>query len=149
MTPVAALWSRFLYKPVREAHIHFAALLLRASFGLFMLGGHGWAKLMGFSEQAAGFADPLGIGSVLSMSLAVFAEVFCSLGLIVGFLTRLAVIPPIVTMLVAVLVMHLSAPFARMEKGLLYLIPYLVIFMLGPGKYSVDAWLAGKLQPQE
>ena len=43
-------------------------LLHRVVFGGFMLVGHGWGKLMSFNEKAAGFPDPLGIGSSASMA---------------------------------------------------------------------------------
>ena len=60
-------------------------VVLRVTAGLTMLLGHGWGKLTGFSEMAATFPDPIGLGSRISLGLTVFAEVFCSIALIVGF----------------------------------------------------------------
>lgn len=120
-----------------------ALLLLRLTFGGAMLYGHGWGKLMRFfGEDPIKFADPFGIGVIPSLSLATFAEVFCAVLLMLGAFTRWATIPLIITMGVALFYVHIADPFGRQEKALLYLVAYLVLFLTGPGKYSVDAkWL--------
>src|SRR6476660_7934628 len=73
-----------------------------------------------------------------SLALAVFAEVFCSVFLLAGFATRLAVLPLIVTMLVAVLFIHAADPIGVKEPALHYLLVYAVLLFAGSGKYSVD-----------
>jgi putative oxidoreductase len=50
----------------------------------------------------------------------------------------LAVIPLIVTMLVAVFHIHASDPFTKQELGLFYLAGYVILFFTGSGKYSID-----------
>lgn len=112
-------------------------LLLRLAFGGLML-SHGWPKLMNFSDRMDRFSDPLGIGSTASLSLAVFAEVFCAGFLILGLLTRLSLIPLMITMAVAVFIVHANDPFSRQELGLLYLLAYAALFITGPGKFSID-----------
>jgi hypothetical protein len=57
-------------------------LILRVAFGSMML-VHGIPKLMGFSEMAGQFPDPLGMGSQLSLISAIGAEVGCSLLLLI------------------------------------------------------------------
>lgn len=113
-------------------------LILRVSVGLMMAFGHGWGKLAGFGERAAQFADPYGFSPTVSMALAVFAEFFCSLALALGFVTRAAVIPLMITMLTAVLIIHADDPWGRKEMALMYLIPFVTILIAGPGKYSLD-----------
>jgi putative oxidoreductase len=117
-------------------------LLLRVTFGLAMLLGHGWGKLISFSDKAGGFADPLGIGSRPSLILVVFAEVFCAALVTVGLLTRAALIPLIVTMAVAAFVIHGSHPWfgasPSKEMALLFLTAYAALLAAGPGKYSID-----------
>lgn len=112
-------------------------LVLRLAFGGLML-SHGWPKLMNFSDRMDRFSDPLGIGSTASLSLAVFAEVFCAGFLILGLLTRLSLIPLMITMAVAVFIVHANDPFSRQELGLLYLMAYAALFITGPGKFSLD-----------
>ena len=71
---------------------------------------HGVPKLVGFSNMADKFPDPLGMGSQLSLISAVGAEVGCALLLIVGLGTRLAAIPLAFTMFVALFMVHGSDP---------------------------------------
>jgi putative oxidoreductase len=111
-----------------------------------MLFGHGWKKLMNFSELSRVFPDPLGIGASQSLMLAVFAEVFCALAVVFGIATRLAAIPLVITMLVAALLVHSDDPWAKMELSIIYLVPFLTIVFTGPGKFSFDASYGGKLR---
>jgi putative oxidoreductase len=110
-------------------------LVLRVGMGVMMAFGHGWGKLAGFGESADKFADPYGLGSPVTLSLAVFA---CSLALALGLLTRAAVIPLIVTMLTAAFMIHADDPFGRKEMALMYLAPFVTILITGPGRYSLD-----------
>ena len=41
-------------------------------------------------------------------------------------------------MLVAVFIVHLGEPFKSFEKALLFLVGFVVIILVGPGKYSFD-----------
>ena len=77
-----------------------ALLLLRIFVGIMML-THGVAKIENFSALKANFPDPVGLGAGFSLLLITCAEVGCSLLVIVGLVTRLAVIPLIVGMCVA------------------------------------------------
>lgn len=126
--------------------ISLSLLFLRIVAGVFML-THGYGKfLMLFGDAPIRFADPLGVGPVVSLGLTVFAEVLCSLLLIAGLATRLSAIPLIVTMLVAALVVHAPDPFVRKELPLLYAAVYMVLLVAGSGKYAVDQWLAKYLK---
>ena len=117
-----------------------ASLLLRLSLGLLML-SHGIPKMMKLLNGNMEFGDPLGIGSPASLFLAVFAEVICSILIIIGFSTRLALIPLITTMVVAAFIVHKNDPLGTKELALIYLFGYFALFLLGSGKYSVDARL--------
>lgn len=112
--------------------------VLRVSVGLMMAFGHGWGKLSNFGALSAKFADPIGLGAGLSLTLTVFAEFFCSLAVVLGLATRAAVIPLMITMIVAVFVVHAGDPFGKQELGLMYLSAFFALFLTGPGKYSLD-----------
>lgn len=117
-----------------------ALLITRIAIAALML-THGLPKLvMLFSGEPVRFPGMFGLSPELSLSLAVFAEVFCSVLVLVGFGTRLAVIPLMVTMLVASLYVHAADPFARKEPAILYLVVYTLLLIAGSGKYSVDYW---------
>lgn len=116
-----------------------SALVLRVVLGLSMFYGHGLGKMtMLFGEGAIKFADPLGIGVVPSLALAVFAEVLCAFLVVGGLFTRYAVIPLIITMAVAVFVFHSGDPFGKIELPLIYLAGFVALFFSGPGKISLD-----------
>jgi len=115
-------------------------LILRLFLGVAMFWGHGlgkWTKLFGGGEIK--FADPFGIGEMSTLALTVFAEVVCALLLALGLFTRLALIPLIVTMSVAVFKVHIDDGFGGMEKALLYGVGFITLFLTGPGSYSLDA----------
>jgi len=110
--------------------LHFWLLINRIAVSAFML-THGLPKLYRFfGDGDIRFADPLGIGVLPSLASAVFAEVICSILIIIGFGTRLATIPLIITMAVAVFMVHAADPFQRMELGLMYLFAFMTILVL-------------------
>jgi putative oxidoreductase len=112
-------------------------LLLRVATGALLV-SHGIPKLLNFSERAGVFADPIGLGSELSLAMAIFAEVFCSLAVMLGFMTRVATVPVIFTMLVITLIVHADDPWSKKEFALLYAVPFLTILLTGPGRFSLD-----------
>jgi len=115
-----------------------ALLLVRVVAGAFML-THGIQKYhMLMAGGPIKFADPVGIGQAPSLVLAVFAELVCSALLIIGFATRLITVPLIITMFIAVFVVHNADGFEAQELGGLYLLIYVLLFITGSGKYSVD-----------
>ncbi len=113
-------------------------LILRTTAGLLLAFGHGWDKLTNFSAYSAEFADPFGVGASLSLGLTVFAEFFCALAVALGIFARIATLPLIIVFLTIILIIHGNDPWAKQEFGILYLIPFLVILLTGPGKYSLD-----------
>ncbi|MDR1004660.1 MAG: DoxX family protein [Prevotellaceae bacterium] len=115
-------------------------LLARIAFGLLFM-SHGIQKWMSFQDLSASFPDPLGVGHSLSLMLAIFGELACSLAFIGGILYRLAMIPMIFTMCMAYFVIHGSDPFAVKEMALVYLIIFVLMYLAGPGKYSIDHWI--------
>lgn len=124
---------------------HTGLFILRLVVGAFML-THGIQKwTMLFSASGAeGFPDPLGVGANASLALAVFAEVACSALIIIGLCTRIVVIPLIVTMFVAVFVVHAHDGFEKQELGGLYLTIYILLLITGSGKYSIDHFIHKK-----
>jgi putative oxidoreductase len=119
----------------------FATLVLRLGLGIIMLMAHGSDKLRHFSKYSSGFADPFHIGSVTSLSLDIFAEFFCSCLIILGLFTRLACIPLIIAMAVALFYAHHGDIFGMGERAGLFLAGYISLLFLGPGKVSVDGAL--------
>ncbi|MFO8147867.1 MAG: DoxX family protein [Bacteroidota bacterium] len=119
-------------------NVDLGLLIFRLAISALML-THGIPKLIKFfgSEEIV-FADPLGLGEITTFTLAVFAEFVCSVLVILGLGTRLAVLPLIGTMAVAALIVHVPDGFGRQELPLLYLSGWVLLFFTGAGKYSLD-----------
>ncbi len=118
-----------------------AMLLLRLGLGILMM-WHGYEKLISYGAKHNTFGAYFGMSSSMSMALVVFAEFFCSLFLIIGLFTRFATIPLIITMCVALFMFHNGHIFSDGgEKACLYLLGYITILLLGPGKISVDSMM--------
>ena len=106
-----------------------------------MLLGHGFPKLMEFSDKAAHFPDPLGVGHTTSLVLAILGEAVASAFIIVGLGTRLASVPFLITMLVAAFFVHAGDPFSDKEHALLFAAPAVALMLMGPGRFSLDAMI--------
>jgi putative oxidoreductase len=119
-------------------------LLLRVGAGGMLMLGHGWGKLAHYSDMSVRFSDPLGVGSGLSLALALSAEFFGSLLVILGLATRFAALPVLFTMLMAALVIHADDPWSKKELALIYAVPFVTLIFTGPGRFSVDAWFRAR-----
>lgn len=114
-------------------------LILRIGFAGMLL-THGIPKINLLFESPIKFADPIGVGETTTLILALIGEVVAPILILIGFKTKLATIPSIITMFVAVFVIHASDPIDVKEKAILYLVAFLVIFLTGAGKYSIDGY---------
>ena len=112
------------------------ALLRIGASGLMLT--HGIPKFQKLISGNLEFGDPLGIGSTPSLFLAIIGEFVCPLLVIIGFKTRWSAMPTVITMAVAAFIVHGADPFKDKEKALLFLILFITIILLGPGKYSID-----------
>lgn len=122
-----------------------AIFLLRLFVGGMML-THGWAKISAFSVLSHTFPDPLGVGSMMSLILILFAEVGCSLLLIFGLLTRLSTLPLIFGMSIAIWVTHGADPFSARELPIMYMGIYVVLLLTGGGRFSLDETIRYRLK---
>src|SRR5579875_2464856 len=123
---------------VSENTLTFALLVLRVGAGALILVRFGFNKLTHFAQYAHNFDDPFHIGKTTSLALVVFAEVFCSAFVILGLFTRLACIPLIIAMTVALFYAQHGHFFAEGERPGIYLICFIALLFTGPGKVSLD-----------
>lgn len=131
-------------------------LVLRVVISFLMIRYHGWGKLTGWADEKirlpnlfslAGaekefhtFPNYIGISSELSYVLVTWCETFGSMCLMAGLLTRLHSLGLFITMMVAWGFHHhmkLTGPGGG-EMPFAYAFCYLLIFLAGPGKYSLD-----------
>ena len=112
--------------------------ILRIVPSAIMLFVHGLPKLQNLLDGNFEFPNPLGVGSTPSLFLTVIGEFIAPILIIIGFKTRLAAIPAAITMFVAAFVVHGADPFGKKELALLYMLFFILVALLGPGKYSLD-----------
>jgi len=110
--------------------------VLRIGASALML-THGYGKLQ-MLINGAEFGNPIGIGATPSLFLTVLGEFVCPILIIIGLKTRLAAIPTAITMAVAAFIVHGADPFQKKEMALVYLLIFVVIAVLGPGKFGID-----------
>lgn len=119
-------------------------LAVRIIFGILLM-NHGIQKWSNFQELSATFPDPIGLGSPISLGLAIFGELICSIGFIIGFLYRITMIPMILTISVAFFVVHANDIFATKELAFIYLVVFTLMYIAGPGKFSIDQIIGNEL----
>ncbi len=136
------------------------ALILRVFLGVVFF-PHGMQKLLGwygglgFSETMNMFTTNMGIPALFAF-LAIMAEGLGSLGLLTGFLTRVAAFGITVNMIVAIKMVHWQNGFFMnwfgTQKGegfeyhLLVIAIGIALMIRGGGALSIDKALAGHLK---
>jgi putative oxidoreductase len=135
--------KRLFSTKVNSNAVNIWLLIARIAIGVIVL-THGLPKLDKLMAGNVQFRDPFGMGPTFSLALVVFAEVVCSVLLILGLAVRFAAIPLIITMLVAIFYAHAADPFAKKELPTILLLVFTGFLLLGPGRYSIDHLIAGK-----
>jgi putative oxidoreductase len=130
--------KKILQTKVNQDYLNFVILLLRITVAVFMI-THALPKM---DKLLAGgeiqFPDPIGVGPTVSLVLSLFAEFLCSILIGIGLGTRPASIPLIINMAVAAFIVQANDPLKGKELALLYLVFYIVLLIIGSGKFSVD-----------
>lgn len=127
-----------LNESIRQTLRPIGLLVLRVVAGATMIYGHGWGKFQKFISGDWSFADPIGLGEGVSLGLAAGAEFGAALLVVLGLATRVAVLPLVITMLVAALIVHAGDPFGDKELAIVYAAMFLSLFFTGPGRISLD-----------
>jgi len=145
MTPVVSfLFPDRVYGNRVSAFI----LVLRLFFGGLLM-WHGISKIADFDSLSTTFYDPLGIGSRMSLLLAIFAEVICAAGVMAGAFYRLALLPIIFSMCVIIFAVHRGDGFPAIELPLIFLVMFTLMFIAGAGRFSLDNIIVKQLDRRE
>lgn len=132
-------------------YINMARLFIRLFVGVMFM-QFGIRHLMNYSLLSESFPSVFGLSSATCLTLMIINELVCSLCIMVGFLTRLSVIPPIISMIAAEyyiihdLLTHLSLyGLESTDPGylpIMFIGIYLFILLAGPGKISLDYFIS-------
>jgi putative oxidoreductase len=146
-------WQR-LFRTSNDLTLTVARLMLALVFlGHGSQKMFGWFGGLGYSRTLEVFQDTMGIPPVLT-TLAMIAEVFGGLGLLVGLLTRIAASGVLVVMMVAPLANGLYVRFFMnwtgrnpgegFEYHLLAIALILVVLVHGAGALSLDRYISSR-----
>lgn len=123
-----------------NASFNIGMLVLRVFLGLILI-SHGYPKLVNFPTLKHKFMNFLSLGSTVSLTLIIFAELFCGFLLVIGMFTRLAAIPVIIGMGVVFFIASHANLFSEGERGGMYMAAAFLILLCGPGRISVDGMM--------
>lgn len=133
------------------AYSNLGRLFLRLFVGVMFI-QFGIRQLVNYSSVVGTFPSVLGMGSEATLIVMITIELVCSIMIIIGCLTRLAVIPPIVSMIIAenyiltsllpdvsVYSIHSTQPGFL---PIMFIGIYIFILIAGPGKISLDYFIS-------
>ena len=142
------MFYNFLFPQyLRGKGVSILLLFVRIFFGaLFLM--HGLDKMSNFNELSLTYPSVFGFGSYMTLMVAIFCEFACSIFLITGCVTRIVLIPMIISMAVAFFDIH-DGMMPEGELSLIYLIIFLGLFIAGPGRYSVDYLIDRRIQKEK
>ena len=131
------MFYNFLFpQQFRGKGVSLLLLLVRVVFGILFF-THGLDKMVNFNTLVQSYPSAFGFGSYMTLMVSIFCEFCCSLFLISGLLVRLMTIPMIIAMGVAFFDVH-DAMMPEGELALIYFIIFFILFLTGPGMYSID-----------
>lgn len=126
-------------------------LFIRLFVGVMML-QFGIRHLVNFNNLCHTFPTVLDMTPECSLIIMIVIELLCSLCTMVGFVTRLSVIPPIIAMIAAeYYILHDMVPYLpaygldSTDPGylpIMFIGIYMFILIAGPGKISLDYFIS-------
>lgn len=140
----------FFLRTTGYTYSNLSRLFIRLFVGVMFI-QFGIRQLVNFHAMVPEFPAVMGLSSEASLVIMIVIELVCSLCIMVGFLTRLAVIPALISMIIAVYyVLHISPDdsIAGMTDMLPGYLPvmfagiFMYLLLSGPGKISLDYFIS-------
>ncbi len=144
------LLKKIYIKTTGYSYTNMGRLFLRLFVGIMMM-QFGLRQWIYFDDGVTHFPHFLFLDSAYSLGLMIFIEIFCSLFIMAGFLTRLMTLPPFLSMCVAeYYILHdlVTQEIYMLNWWQIGYLPimflgiYFFIMLVGPGKISVDYFLS-------
>lgn len=149
----------WLYSPIVNlflrltgfTYTNLARLFMRLFVGVMLL-QFGIRHLVNYDEMCANFPTVMDMSPEMSLVLMIIIELLCSLLIMIGFLTRLSTLPPIVAMCAAeYYILHDMVPnlpvygLDSTDPGylpIMFIGIYIYMLIAGPGKISLDYFIS-------
>lgn len=150
MNRISDLLARLFLKCTGYTYSNLGRLFIRLFAGVMFL-QFGIRHLVNYHELSVSFPTVMGWSSPTCLTLMIIIELLCSLLIMAGFLTRISVIPPIISMVAAEwYILHDLLPATSMygidstQPGylpIMFIGIFLFIIIAGPGKISIDYFI--------
>lgn len=150
MRKLSDFLSYFFLKFTGYSYSNLGRLFIRLFVGVMFL-QFGIRHLVNYRLLVGDFPTMLGLSSAACLNLMILIELLCSIFIMIGFLTRLAVIPSIFSMIAAEWhIIHDLLPNTELygisstQPGylpIMFIGIFLFIIIAGPGKISVDYFI--------
>lgn len=147
MKNLETILYHFFTKTTGYSYINLGRLFLRLFVGVMFI-QFGIRQLVNYNDLSQTFPAVLGMSSSACLVMMITIELVCSLFIMVGFITRLSTLPPIVSMILAeYYILHDIVPHASIyglastQPGylpIMFIGIFLFFLIAGPGKISVD-----------
>lgn len=126
--------SRIYPSPIR---FNFFMLFFRIAISIELICVHGLKKIGVGTATAEIIPNPLSLPHYLNSGIAISANLFFPLLIIVGYKSRYASLPILAVTLTG-FVLHWNSPALVRDVPFVYSLAFLAILFLGPGEYSFD-----------
>lgn len=147
---LSRLIKRAYFKVTGYSYANMGRLFLRLFIGI-MLMQFGVRQIVHFDDLKEVFPTVIGMTSHATLIVMICIEIVCSTFIMFGFLTRLMIIPPFVSMILAeyyLLHDYVNEAAYLLDWQQLGYVPvmfmgiYFFLLLVGPGKISVDYFLS-------
>ncbi|MEO6549532.1 MAG: DoxX family protein [Ferruginibacter sp.] len=139
------LWSVTKVFPC-AVNFNISMLVFRIIISLELMVVHGLKKVGVGVASAEHVPNPLNLPDALNQAFATSANLFFPVLVILGFLTRLSVLPILAVTLTGYFILHWNDALLVKDTPFMYSAVYLLILVLGPGKYSLDYFINKKMR---
>lgn len=141
--------KRFMLRSTGYSYPNMGRLFIRLFVGIMLiqLGLHQLADFRFFSMN---FPSVFGLNNEWSLILLITIEIVCSVFIMAGLCTRIMCVPPFIAMIIAEVYLNLhtvttadALPWYQQDLlPVMFIGIYFFLFLVGPGKISVDYLLS-------
>lgn len=143
------IFKQIYIRTTGYSYTNMGRLFLRLFVGV-MLAQFGLRQWIHFDASSAAFPSVLGLAPETGLTVMICIELICSLFIMFGFMTRLMVIPPFISMILAEYYLLESTDASSWQLTwsqpgylpIMFMGIYFFILLVGPGKISVDYFLS-------
>ena len=119
-------------------NFNLSLLVFRIAISMELILVHGLKKIGVGAASSEHVPNPLHLPDVLNHGFASAANLLFPILVILGFFTRIAVLPILAVTFTGYLVVHAHDSLLVRDVPFMYSISFLLVLFIGPGKYSID-----------